>query len=365
MRHLSEGLLRRLHDDRFAASNDQRSHLAGCTKCETRLQQVAADAGRASALFVPGAAAAPAVEPALGRLRSQVAAGAAGARQVLATPRPVRRRRWAVAMVAVPLVSIGLVASASAAGWLSVFSPTTVAPVTLTASSLTGLPDLSGYGHMHVTNPDLRQVAGPQQAGAATGLTVLRPASLPADIPSQVHWEVVGAGSATFTLDAAAADAAAAKAGKAAPAIPSGLDGTSITVNAGPAEVAVYGAAVDLSKQSTLPTLVIAQSVRPTASTNGATLQQLEDFLLAQPGVSPQLAAEIRAIGQIGSTLPIPVINGVNTSRTITIDGVQGVVTGDSTGLDSAVIWEKNGVVYMVGGLLPQSEALSIAQSLR
>ena len=113
-----------------------------------------------------------------------------------------------------------------------------------------------------------------------------------------------------------------------------------------------------------MPTLVIAEGVRPTASTNGATLQQLEDFLVAQPGVSPQLAAEIRAIGDPASTLPIPVITGLMTSQTISIDGVQGVVTGDSTGLGSAVIWEKDGVVYAVGGLLPQSEVVDIARSL-
>ena len=110
---------------------------------------------------------------------------------------------------------------------------------------------------------------------------------------------------------------------------------------------------------------MIAESVRPAASTNGATLQQLEDFLVAQPGVSPQLAAEIRAIGNASSTLPIPVIAGLMTSQTISIDGVQGVVTGDSTGLGSAVIWEKNGVVYAVGGLLSQNEVLDIARSLR
>jgi len=40
-------------------------------------------------------------------------------------------------------------------------------------------------------------------------------------------------------------------------------------------------------------------------------------------------------------------------------------VTGDSTGLGSAVIWEKNGVVYAVGGLLSQNEVLDIARSLR
>jgi hypothetical protein len=54
----------------------------------------------------------------------------------------------------------------------------------------------------------------------------------------------------------------------------------------------------------------------------------------------------------------------VTTSQTISIDSVQGVLTGDSTGLGSALIWEKAGVVYAVGGLLPQSEVVDIARSL-
>ncbi len=80
--------------------------------------------------------------------------------------------------------------------------------------------------------------------------------------------------------------------------------------------------------------------------------------------MTAQLAAEIRAIGDPASTLPVPVIAGVTTSRTITIDGVQGVVTSDPNGLLSAVIWEKGNVVHAVGGLLPESEVLDIASSL-
>ena len=212
-----------------------------------------------------------------------------------------------------PVVVAGLVVSANAAGWLSIFSPTQVAPVTLTAGQLNGLPDLSAYGRMQTTNLEPQQVAGAAQAAASTGLHVLQPSSLPADVPTAPRWVVVGHGSATFTLDAATAAAAAAKAGHAPPSIPASLDGTTVTVDAGPAVAAIYGGSVGASgaaSDSAPPTLVIAQGVRPTAGTNGATLQQLEDFLVAQPGVSPQLAAEIRAIGDPASTLPIPVISG-------------------------------------------------------
>jgi hypothetical protein len=362
VRHLSEGALRRLHDDRFAVSNSERDHLGGCARCQARALRVAADATYAGALVArAGTAPAGAEEHALAQLRQRIASGARARSSDLPTPGAPRRRRWALGAVAVPVVVAGLVVSANAAGWLSIFSPTKVAPVTLTAGQLNGLPDLSAYGRVQSTNLEPQQVAGPSQAATSTGLHVLIPASLPADVPGAPRWEVIGHGSATFTLDATAAAAAAARAGHTPPTIPAALNGTTVTVAAGPAVLSIYGAS---ASDSAPPTLLIAQGVRPTASTNGATLQQLEDFLVAQPGVSPQLAAEIRAIGDPASTLPIPVISGAMTSQTITIDGVQGVVTGDSTGLGSAVIWEKDGVVYAVGGLLPQNEVLDIARSL-
>lgn len=367
MRHLSEGALRRLHDDRFAVSNRERDHLDSCARCRQRAAAVATDAARAAAMFAGPATVSGTEEQALARLRQRVAAGDRAVGDDVPVPGTPRRRRWALGAVAVPVVVAGLVVSANAAGWLSIFSPTQVAPITLTAGQLNGLPDLSAYGRMQTTNLEPQPVAGPGEAAASTSLHVLQPASLPADVPANPHWEVLGHGTATFTLDATAAAAAAAKAGHAAPDIPASLNGTTVTVDAGPAVLAVYGASATGASgvsDSAPPTLVIAQGVRPTASTNGATLQQLEDFLVAQPGVSPQLAAEIRAIGNPASTLPIPVISGVMTSQTISINGVQGVVTGDSTGLGSAVIWEKDGLVYAVGGLLPQSEVLDIARSL-
>jgi hypothetical protein len=359
-------MLRRVHDDSFAASNDERAHLAGCDRCRQRMGDVVRDAQLATRLFAGEADGRTAVEPALTRLRGRVASGASTSTGAPAAPRRIRSRRWALSVIAAPVLAVVLVVSANAAGWLSIFSPTTVAPISLTVGDVTGLPDLSGYGTMHVNKPDSREVGSAAAAAAATGLPVLRPSSLPADVPGQVHWQVIGMGSATFTLDPSAANAAAARAGRAAPKIPSSLAGASVTVNAGPGVVAVYGGSAtagDLGSAGA-PALIIGEGMRPTASTNGATLAQLEDFLVSQPSISPQLAAEIRAIGQPASTLPIPVIAGVMTSQTITIDGVQGVVTGDSTGLGTAVIWEKDGIVRVVAGAIAKSEVVSIAQSL-
>lgn len=362
MRHLSEGLLRRVHDDEYAASNAQRDHLAGCERCRARMAAVGADADLAGRLIAAGTTG-PAVdvESSLAAVRVRAARTAQGSRRGLRAPLRARSRRWAIGLVAAPVLAIALVATAGAEGWLSVFSPTTVAPITLTAGDLAGLPDLSAYGRMHVTEPSVTTVADAGAAAAATGLTILTPAGLPADVPSTVTWAVVGTGSATFTLDPSAASAGAAYT---APQVPGALLGATITVNGGPAVAAVYGASVGADILSTMPALVIAESARPTASTNGATLQQLEAFLLAQPGISARLGAEIRAIGQPASTLPIPVISGAMTSQSISIQGVAGVITGDPSGLGTAVIWEKDGVVHAVAGSLARNEVVDIAQSL-
>ena len=351
LRHLADGALRRLHDDRVAGSNAERAHLDRCARCRTRLDAVAADAALASRLLAGRITSSSLTDAALARLRGR-----------LGDPAPVmpglpRRRpavrRWAVASVLAVTVTGGLVATAGAAGWLSIFSPTEVAPVVLTAGDISGLPDLRAYGRVHVTPPPTTVVAGPGEAATASGLPPLTVANLPSSVPSSVSWTVYGATTATFTLTAANA--------------PASLQGTTITVHGGPAVLGVYGAhdSVTAGNNMGIPSLVVGETAAPTASTEGATLEQLEGYLLAQPGISPALAAEIRAIGQPGSTLPVPVVSGFMSSTSVTIDGVQGVLVGDSTGLGAGVVWEKAGVVYAVGGLLTQDQVLAIARSLR
>src|SRR5205085_6832857 len=111
------------------------------------------------------------------------------------------------------------------------------------------------------------------------------------------------------------------------------------------------------------PQLIIAESRPPSATSSGMAVKELEDYLLAQPGISPQLAADIRAIGDPTTTLPIPVPVQYATSSKVQVQGVDGVALGDNTGAGAAVIWIKNDV-FFVGGSLHQQDILSIANSL-
>ena len=112
-------------------------------------------------------------------------------------------------------------------------------------------------------------------------------------------------------------------------------------------------------------TLIVGQAKAPTISSDGVTVEELRSYLLSQPGISPQLAAAIRAIGDPSSTLPVPVPAELAISHPVTVQGVQGLYIGDNTGIASAVIWQKDGMMFEVIGSFTESQALSIANSMR
>ena len=93
-------------------------------------------------------------------------------------------------------------------------------------------------------------------------------------------------------------------------------------------------------------------------------MKQLEDYLIAQPGISAELKAAIKAIGDPSTTLPVPIPVEFATSSSVTVQGVQGIALGDNTGVGAGVIWVKNGVVYAVVGTVKKSDAEDIANHL-
>jgi hypothetical protein len=279
---------------------------------------------------------------------------------------------------------------------LTIFEPQQFVAVPVTTSDLQGLQslrDLSQFGTFaQQTRPTTQQVPSAAQAASASGLTVLTPALLPAGVPRNVSYMVMSHGVGTFTFSATKASAAAAAAGKTLPAMPASLDGSTLQLSIGPVVAATYGGNMQNSGAGVLgptsrvkghaigvkgrlvrsakmdftdiPTLIIAESAMPQVSSTGASIKQIRDYLLSQPGVSPTLAAEIRAIGDPSTTLPIPIPVNRATAQTVQVQGVSGLAVGDNTGLGSGVIWQKNGMVYGVAGSLPESQILAIANSL-
>jgi hypothetical protein len=79
--------------------------------------------------------------------------------------------------------------------------------------------------------------------------------------------------------------------------------------------------------------------------------------------VPPAIAAQIRAIKDPSSTLPIPIPKGLATTEPVEINGVPGGLLIRAV-VGAGVVWQKNGVIYAVGGQLTPDQVLAIATSL-
>jgi hypothetical protein len=405
MRHLSDGALRRLYDEPAAIPAAARRHYATCARCRGRSDTIVADARAAATLL------------AVGDVHADRTAAFTQIRQRIAAESGVHSRRWhqrwyerVGAMVQLQLngrrlarpvggaiVAAALVGALAltpvgslAQSFITIFEPQQFVAVPVTPGEMQSLPNLQDYGTMtQSAPPEAREVASAAAAAAASGLAVRIPASLPAGVPMNATYTVLSQGTASFTFSAARAQAAAAATGKTLPPMPAGLDGSTLQATIGPAIVATYGGNVGISSGDTtlrgrhagikdvvtgraavqqegdIPSLVVAEAAQPRIRSTGATAQEIEDYLLEQPGVSPQLAAEIKAIGDPATALPIPLPVERATAQTVQVQGVSGLAVGDNTGLGSGVIWEKDGVVYGVAGALPESQILAIANSLQ
>jgi hypothetical protein len=150
--------------------------------------------------------------------------------------------------------------------------------------------------------------------------------------------------------------------GKTLPAMPSRVNGSVLNLTVGATVVATYGGCT--GNCTALPALVVGQTVAPRISSSGANLQEVENYVLSLPGISPQFATELRSIGDPTSTLPIPIPAAFVHANPVQVAGVQGEAIGDETGVGSLVVWERGGIIYAVGGTLPMSQVESIANSL-
>jgi hypothetical protein len=278
-----------------------------------------------------------------------------------------RRSRWLRPVAIAAGVAAMLIAAAAtgvADTIFTIFQPKQVAPVAIRTADVTGLPDLRDYGTVTWTvQPEHRQAPTVDAAQRATGITPLRPADTTALGDARIY--TITRGEASFKFDEAKLRDAAARAGATAPAMPASIAASTLTVTGGPAVVQSWGGSFDPARVEDLPKLLVAQSKAPVVTSNGATLDELRAFMLAQPGISPQLAQQIRAIGDPASTLLVPIPIDLASGRAVTVRGVQGVLVGDATGLGSALFWVADGIVHVVAGTIADTELVNIANALR
>lgn len=355
MRHVRDGVLRRLVDEPPAVADRDIAHVEHCERCQARLARVQADAGTARALLVRPQ---PVPDIETGWRRSNAPGRRVAVRRL---PRRVRTRRLA-GWTGVAVVSGVLVAGVAAAATLTVvFSPTRVAPLPVSNADLQSLSGIFGigptgtasgtwaYGTIEwATRPKPLTAMSRQAAQAAAGMSISLPATVPTGVGSVTTYVAVPAAKVTVTFDSTAGPS---------------LAGSTLTMTLGPAVLAEYGAAATTATPGGIPALAVGAMRRPTATSSGATTTQLEAFVLSRPGFPQGLAQEIRLLGNLDHVLPVPVPPGVAQTPS-SVDGSPAVYLSLADGTAGGVVWERGHVVEAVGGLLGQREVLDVARQV-
>lgn len=367
MRHLSDGTLRRIFDEPLALTAADQAHFDSCGHCKGRFEGIAGGARATAALlnlppFQPQPAAA--LASARARIRADEAAR---------PPRWYERwldgggQRWrpvatpAIAVVLAAALLAGFTATGAAQSLLKVFEPHAFTAVQVSPSGLTSPALLLDYGQVKWSPgpPKAEQLTDAAAAATQSGLPVLTPASLPRGISGAVTYGVISQATGSLTFDQDRLRDSAARAHVTVKPMPSSINGSTLYVKGGPALIELWGVN---SGQNQVPGLVIVQTRTPTVYSTGASAQQLQDYLLSQPGVPPEIAAQLKAIKDPTTTLPVPIPQGLATSQSVQLNGVQGLLVSAAFG--AGVVWEKNGVIYAVGGQVTPDQALAIARSL-
>jgi hypothetical protein len=243
---------------------------------------------------------------------------------------------------------------------LQIFEAKQFTAVTVTATDFQTLGQLSQFGTVTWSSQtEPHQVASLAAATAETGLPAIS-VRVPASITGPATYGAMARTTATFVFDAALARSSAAAIGRTAPPMPAKLDGSTLVFSGGPAIVITYG-----GEKAANGALFVGVAKAPSVGSDGASVADIQAYLLSQPSVSPALAAQIRAISDPSSTLPIPIPVGQAAAKNVSVHGTNGLFVGDSTGLGSAVLWQQNGLVYVVGGTLTEAEVLAVANSLK
>jgi hypothetical protein len=370
--HPTDGALRRALDEPASLPDVDRAHVATCAHCQQLLADATADRDYAQALLSVNDPA-PDADQSLDAQWQRLRVGAT-TRPVATSPataqRPRRRRvhRATVLTAAGAVLVIGGATAAAANDWLPVFHTESVAPVSISPSSMSDLTDIAGavdlsglsaYGSwQQLSHPQLHTVPDAAAAERRTGLTVTPLTDLPTGVTGEPSYRIVGQQSGVFQFSTQKAQGTVTAAGGTLPALPPALDGAQLRLQVGPAVLQVW------QQRSGIPALVVAEVGAPTAQTSGVSLAVLRDALLSLPGLPPDLAAQLRAVTSDGTTLPIPVPDDQFSSSTTTVAGAPATLIASKDGTLTGVIWVSDGIVRVVGGPLSQSEVLSVANQL-
>ena len=291
-------------------------------------------------------------------------------------PIALRFQRWRLALggLAAGLALTHLLATpegqAAASGFLAQFRTQRFAVVTFDSASAGrgGLQRLERLGTLQRSPTGAagprggEEVPSVEEASRRVGFAVRQPdpASLPVGVSRTPKITVQPAGQTRFTFDRDKSAAYFRDLGRTDLRLPDRLHGTTLVISTPPMAMLQYAAA------DGKPAVMVGQTSDVQVGVEGtASLDEIREYLLTVPGIPPGVASQLRAIQNWQSTLPIPVPVDKIAWRETTIDGGQGLVLNDNTGLGSAALWRTpDGRIYGVAGPLKGDELQRVVDSV-
>ena len=375
-----------LTSDEDAPVND---HLAECAGCATHEQSIINNGHEiyaALAMLAPQENVIPHPSAALARLQrsiredeqavAQPATFNALTTSVVRRPRWYSRpRTWVATVAAAVILALILLPNAGALAdqFLSLFRVQQFQPVTINPQDFRTqpLPGLQDFGTARLTGGNMTGNLTEAQAEQLVHFPVLLPGHVPNGVSGQPNYRVMTGAQVTFTFSSKLTRAYLNKNGGSNIAIPANLDGAVFTINVSPGVEIQYGngdssrgtgliagirhsssssaTSPDTSKSNSAPFIIVEVPSPTIRATGGVSLNELRDFLLKMPNLSPSLVSQLKNIDLNSGTIPIPVPPQM-TVQHVTVHGSQGLLLGDSTPIGGIVVWQTHNMIYGVGG---------------
>ena len=256
-----------------------------------------------------------------------------------------RRRTIAVGFSLVLLLAVFFSFPAVRAGaseFLGLFRVQKFAPISISPDQMALLERIAQEGTMPgqfeiISQPgDLTAVDSLVDAGLRTGLNVRALPGL--GEPDEIN--VLDGGDGYLIVDLAAARAIVEAAGADPTLLPDSLQGARVDVVAYPGVQQVWGEDI-IFMQAESPLVEYPDDVDPAV---------LGEALLQVLGTEPREARRIARSIDWASTLLLPIPREMVTFNEVTVDGVTGVALQPLDGQGGALLWQKEGKVYMLTG---------------
>jgi hypothetical protein len=284
-----------------------------------------------------------------------------------------RHKQVAIGMAAVLTLAIGLSfgsVRAAAGRFLSIFRVGGFQTITVTPADLAmiekAIREGSGSVHLGEIGEFAVKSSGPEglvsleQAKAAVDFGLRFPQVVPGDLQLQALTATPRA-ELTVTLDVEKANQLLRSLGG-SKMLPGVLDGQAVVVRMPASIDAQYGGTGAVH---------ILQARSPELDVPGnAGADAVREAVLAMPFIPESVKRQVAAVGDWQHTFLVPNVQGSTVE--VTVDGVAGVYVtapaeykGKVPGVNNALVWEKDDVVYAVVGEFSLEQGLAIGNSMR